>query len=96
MRISVISPNITHLAEVAQVLQAKGHVTSLYEGGKSRMREVAERELPDLMLVDGICCDVAELAQVEYVTNHYPSLAVILLCSTHTPEFLINSMRADL
>jgi pilus assembly protein CpaE len=58
------------------------------------MREVAEREQPDLMLVDGMCCDLAELAQVEYVTTHYPSLAVILLCSTHTPEFLINSMRA--
>ena len=58
------------------------------------MREIAEREQPDLMLVDGICCDTAELAQVEYVTTHHPSLAVILLCSTHTPEFLINSMRA--
>jgi pilus assembly protein CpaE len=94
MKISVISPSATHLEEVAQVLQAKGHITSLYEGGKTRMREVAEREQPDLMLVDGMCCDVAELAQVEYVTAHHPSLAVILLCSTHTPEFLINSMRA--
>ena len=94
MKISVISPSTTHLEEVAKVLQAKGHITALYEGGKSRMREIAEREQPDLMLVDGMCCDVAELAQVEYVTTHHPSLAVILLCSTHTPEFLINSMRA--
>jgi pilus assembly protein CpaE len=94
MKIAVISPSRSHLEEVADVLQANGHTTSLFEGGKSRMREIAEREMPDLMLVDGICCDVAELAQVEYVTTHYPSLAVILLCSTHTPEFLINSMRA--
>jgi pilus assembly protein CpaE len=94
MKISVISPSTGHLEDVAHVLQAKGHVTSLFEGGKSRMREIAEREQPDLMLVDGMCCDVAELAQVEYVTTHYPALAVILLCSTHTPEFLINSMRA--
>lgn len=94
MKIAVISPSRNHLDEVAAVLQANGHVTSLFEGGKSRMREIADREQPDLMLVDGICCDVAELSQVEYVTTHYPSLAVILLCSTHTPEFLINSMRA--
>jgi pilus assembly protein CpaE len=94
MKIAVISPSRNHLEEVAAVLQKNGHATSLFEGGKSRMREIAEREQPDLMLVDGICCDVAELAQVEYVTTHYPSLAVILLCSTHTPEFLINSMRA--
>jgi pilus assembly protein CpaE len=94
MKISVISPSTTHLEEVAQVLRAKGHITSLYEGGKSRMREIAEREQPDLMLVDGMCCDVAELAQVEYVTTHHPGVAVVLLCSTHSPEFLINSMRA--
>ena len=94
MKIAVISPSRSHLEEVGVLLDAKGHTTSLFEGGKSRMREIAEREQPDLMLVDGICCDVAELAQVEYVTTHYPSLAVILLCSTHTPEFLINSMRA--
>jgi pilus assembly protein CpaE len=94
MKIAVISPSRSHLEEVGILLEAKGHTASLFEGGKSRMREIAEREQPDLMLVDGICCDVAELAQVEYVTTHYPSLAVILLCSTHTPEFLINSMRA--
>jgi pilus assembly protein CpaE len=94
MKISVISPSPSHLQEVGRVLEAKGHSASLFEGGKSRMREIADREQPDLMLVDGMCCDTAELAQVEYVTTHYPSLAVILLCSTHTPEFLINSMRA--
>ena len=94
MKIAVISPNRTHLDEVGAALLARGHAALLYEGGKTRMREVAEREGPDLMLVDGMCCDVAELAQVEYVTGHYPSLAVILMCSTHSPEFLINSMRA--
>lgn len=94
MKIAVISPSRSHLEDVSGVLLAKGHVISAFEGGKSRMREVAEHEHPDLMLVDGICCDVAELAQVEYVTTHHPAVTVILLCSAHTPEFLINSMRA--
>lgn len=94
MKIAVISPNQSHLKDVSGVLLAKGHAVSMFEGGKNRMREVAEREQPDLMLVDGICCDIAELVQVEYVTTHHPTLAVILMCSTHTPEFLINSMRA--
>ena len=57
---------------MGRVLEANGHTTSLFEGGKSRMREIAEREQPDLMLVDGMCCDTAELAQVEYVTTHHP------------------------
>ncbi len=94
MKIAVISPSRSHLDEIGRVLQSHGHSTFLCEGGKSRMREIAEREEPALMLVDGMCCDTAELAQVEYVTTHHPSVAVILLCSTHTPEFLINSMRA--
>jgi pilus assembly protein CpaE len=94
MKIAVISPNRAHLDDVAGVLQAKGHSVLLFEGGKSRMRDVAERDEPQLMLVDGMCCDVGELAQVEYVTTHHPSVAVILMCSTHSPEFLINSMRA--
>ena len=58
------------------------------------MREAAEQEAPDLMLVEGICCDVGELTQVEYVTTHYPQIAVVLLCATTSPDFLIRAMRA--
>ena len=94
MKIAAISPSRAHLEEIGRVLEAGGHNVSLFEGGKSRMREIAERVQPDLVLVEGMCCDTAELAQVEYITTHHPSVAVVLLCSTHTPEFLINSMRA--
>jgi pilus assembly protein CpaE len=94
MKIAVISPNKNHLDSVGAVLAARSHTTMLYEGGKSRMREVAERDLPDLMIVDGMCCDPNELVLVEHVTGHYPQIAVVLLCSSQTPEFLINSMRA--
>lgn len=94
MKIAVISPSRSHLEEIGRVVEAAGHTASLHDGGKTRIREVAEQELPELMLVDGICCDTHELAHVEHVTTHHPAIAVILLCSNHTPEFLINSMRA--
>ena len=94
MKIAVISPNKSHLESVGAVLAARSHTTMLYEGGKTRMREVAERDLPDLMIVDGMCCDPNELVLVEHVTGHHPQIAVVLLCSSQTPEFLINSMRA--
>lgn len=93
MKIAVISPNKTHLQDIGRVLEAHAHSVMLFDGGKSRMRAIAEQEHPDLMLVDGICCDPNELVQVEYVTTHHPRIAVILLCSTQTPEFLINAMR---
>ncbi len=94
MKIAAISPNPGHLQEIGRVLQAHGHQVTLAEGGKSRMQAIAEREQPDLMLVDGMCCDPDEVLQIAAVTERHPALAVVLLCSTHTPDFLINSMRA--
>ena len=94
MKIALISPNKNHLQDMSKVLQAHSHAVTILDGGKSRMRAVAEQEQPDLMLVDGMCCDPHELAQVEYVSTHHPKIAVILLCATQSPEFLINSMRA--
>lgn len=94
MKIAIISPNRTHLADMGEALRARAHEVVLVEGGKTRMPAVAEKEAPDLMLVDGMCCDPGELAQVEWVTSHHPEVSVILICATQTPEFLINSMRA--
>ena len=94
MKIAVISPNKTHLQEMGRVLEANAHVAVLIDGGKSKMRVIAEQEQPDLMIVDGMCCDPHELVQIEYVTTHHPKIAVVLLCATQTPEFLINAMRA--
>lgn len=94
MKIAAISPNPAHLHEIKRLLDGSAHQVVAADGGKSRMRLIAEDERPDLMIVDGICCDVQELSHVEYVTTHFPDTAVVLLCSTHTPDFLINSMRA--
>ena len=94
MKIVVISPNKNHLQDMGRVLEAHSHIVILIDGGKSKMRVIAEQEQPDLMIVDGMCCDPHELVQVEYVTTHHPKIAVILLCATLTPEFLISAMRA--
>ena len=93
MKIALISPNPAHLEAMQHSLSGGAHTTLVVSGGKSRMREIAELERPDLMLVDGMCCDPAELAQVEYVTTHHPATAVVLLCASQTPEFLIHAMR---
>lgn len=94
MKIVIISPNKQHLQEMSRVLEDRSHTVLLVDGGKTRMRSVAEQDQPDLMLVDGMCCDPNELLLVEHVTTHHPKVAVILLCATQSPEFLINSMRA--
>lgn len=94
MKVALISPSKEHLHELGQVLHGFAHQTILVEGGKSKMREVVEADQPDILLVEGMCCDPVELGPVEYVTTHHPEVAVVLLCPSTTPEFLLNSMRA--
>ncbi|MDO9279770.1 MAG: AAA family ATPase [Polaromonas sp.] len=93
MKIAIISPDESHLQEMGRLLELNHHSVVLASGGKTKLRSMAEQDAPDLMLVDGLCCDLADLALVDYVTTHHPSTAVILLCPTQTPEFLIHSMR---
>jgi len=94
MKIVIVSPSRKHLLELGAQLQGGAHDIHCVEGGKSHLRALAEQEQPDLLLADGMCCDPAELTQVEYVTTHFPATAVVLMCSAQTPEFLIHSMRS--
>ena len=94
MKILVLSPSKKHLQDIGADLQASGHDVVCVEGGKTHLRAVTEREHPDLLLTDGMCCDVAELSHVEFITTHYPRTSVVLMCSSHSPDYLLNAMRA--
>ncbi|KIQ26120.1 histidine kinase [Variovorax paradoxus] len=94
MKIAIISPNPNHLQDMRKVLEARSHAVSLFEGGKSRMQWAVEKAAPELLLVDGMCCDPHELTLVEKLTLQHPGVAVVLLCAMQTPEFLIHAMRA--
>jgi pilus assembly protein CpaE len=94
MKIAVISPDKVHLNEIGKLLQAASHVAVLTEGGRNKLRQVAEQDEPELMLVDGSCCDADGLAHIEELTTHHPHIAVVLLCAGCSPDFLISAMRA--
>lgn len=93
MKIALISPNPQHLHDLQRGLEAQGHSVQSFEGGKSRMAPVAQESRPDLMLVDGMCCDPHELTLVEQVTSQHPEIVVLLMCAMQTPEFLLQAMR---
>jgi len=96
MKIAVISPSVKNLETIGNLLREHsptGSVTSV-EGGMSKLRVVADQQRPDLMIVEGMCCDLTELGPLEYVTTHYPQITVVMLCTNQTSEFLINAMRA--
>ena len=93
MKITVISDNENDLQEMCHLLELNNHKVVVASGEKTNISSLAEQDAPDLMLVDGICCELEDLALVDYVTTHHPATAVILLCSTQTPEFLIHAMQ---
>lgn len=96
MKIAVISPSAKSLETVGGYLRedAAGQPIVLVEGGMSKLRGIAEQQRPDLLIVEGMCREVEELGALEYVSLHFPQIMLVMLCSNHTPEFLINAMRA--
>lgn len=96
MKIAVISPNPQHLGEISQMLQAPDGRRTIVsvEGGMNRLRQVADQQQPDIVIVDGMCRDSGELGEIEYLGLHHPQAMAIMLCANQSPEFLINAMRA--
>jgi pilus assembly protein CpaE len=96
MKISLISPSAKSLQDMSSILEggSPGPMLICHEGGMSKLRNVAEQDRPDIIIVEGMYHDASELAPVEFVTMHHPQTMVIILCSQHTSDFLINAMRA--
>ncbi|HEY6095276.1 MAG TPA: AAA family ATPase [Gallionellaceae bacterium] len=95
MKITVISPSPQSLQEISAILEHANpsHLVTLHEGGISKLRTLSEQEHPDVIIVEGMCHDAGELAPIEAITTNHPQLTIIMLCSQHTSEFLINAMR---
>jgi pilus assembly protein CpaE len=95
MKIAVISPSLQSLEAMSTALEHgnPSRFIGRHEGGISKLRAIAEKEHPDVIIVEGLCRDPGELSPIESVTTSYPQMIIIILCSQQTPEFLINAMR---
>jgi pilus assembly protein CpaE len=95
MKILLISPSTKSLESMTLMLEQgnANRIINSFEGGVTRMRALAEQEQPDVIVLEGLCRDGGELAPVEFVTTKFPQIIVIMLCSQHTPEFLLSAMR---
>jgi pilus assembly protein CpaE len=96
LKIAVISPNSAHLEDIGRYLQTQDgtRAVALLEGGMTKVRVVADQQRPDLIILDSMCRDLEELPVLEYVSAQHPQTVVVMLCANHSPEFLINAMRA--
>lgn len=96
MKIAVISPNKKNLDDIARFLQTEGteHSIALFEGGMTRLQPVAAKHLPDVLIIDSMCMDTAELAELEKLGHDHPAMSFVMLCSNQAPDFLMHAMRA--
>ena len=95
MKIAVISKNKTRLGEIREILLGGNppQQVSLFEGGMEHLIPVADREHPNLIILDGICHGMDEQKALGQLNLQHPTLAIIMLCENLSSEFLINAMR---
>lgn len=69
------------------------HKILTINGGIQQAAAVAEQEHPDLLLLESSDAEASELQALGNVTARFPSLGVIMLCPTQSPERLLEVMR---
>ena len=95
MKISVISPNKQHMESILHILQEGTHPHSVlsFEGGKEQLDSVADRERPDLIILESAGDGRAAIATLESTGQRHPGMGFIMLCEQVSAENLIQAMR---
>lgn len=95
MRITIVTDNQSHAESIRKMLQADegAHSLSLAGDGMAGLSAVLSRGQTDLIILDGICCAVADLDALGKLTQRYPQVAFIMLCPEVPPALLIQAMH---
>jgi pilus assembly protein CpaE len=94
MKIAIIAPQKNLLNDIHQMLAAEHAGTVvLLEGGKELLGPVADRELPDLIVMESLGDGREAIAALESVSQRHPGMNFIMLCEQVSSENLIQAMR---
>ena len=95
MKILVISANKEHMENIRHIVQEGGrtHSVSLFEGGQEHVAALADKDLPDLIIVDSKDDGRELIGALESVNKRHPAMSFIILSEHLSPEFLIQAMR---
>ena len=94
MKIAIISRDEKVLAELGRLVGNRNPADDVDARSGPLEQLYSAQELPDVLMFDRPGNDGADLAAIERLSNQFPRLAVILLCPQHSPEFLLQAMRA--
>ncbi|MDR3409621.1 MAG: AAA family ATPase [Formivibrio sp.] len=95
MRIVAMSQNQPILDELRRylVVEKSPFEVTFSNGDISQVGIVVDQRHPDLLIFDTTSSIPTPLTELEHVTSRYPSMAVILLAQSNSPEFLTEAMR---
>lgn len=95
LKIAVISPNKARMEEIRQILQGGdfSRQVLLFKDGLDQLALVADKEHPDIVILDVISHGTEELVTLEQFGQHYPGSAMIILCENASSEFLVAAIR---
>jgi pilus assembly protein CpaE len=95
LKIAVISPNKARAEEIRQILQSGdfSRQVLLFKDGLEQLALVADKEHPDIIILDVASHGTEELITLEQFGQHYPGSAMIILCENASSEFLVAAIR---
>ena len=94
MKIAIISRDEKTLAELSRLVRGRNPDDNIDASSGPLEQLYAATQLPDVLIFDRPTNDGVDLASIERLSTQYPRLAFILLCPQHSPDFLLQAMRA--
>lgn len=96
MKIAAVSKDDKHLAEIARLLRERNpsDEVDVVSGALEKLAGIADFPSPDVLVLDQPSVEGGDLERLERLSHLHPRMAFILLCQQHSPEFLIQAMRA--
>lgn len=95
MKIAILSSKQSQMESIRKILldSSAARQVHLFNAGLDGLPEIVEHEHPDLVILNGVSTNAADLSMLERLLLAHPNMAVIELCDNTDPDFLINSMR---
>lgn len=95
MKIAILSSKQSQMESIRKVLldSSASRQVHLFNAGLDALPEIVEHQHPDLVILDGVSTNAADLSILERLLLVHPNMAVIELCDNPDSDFLINSMR---
>lgn len=99
MKILIASNNKDHIAALDHLMEhqkAQGAEVVSVVGELAEFTTELVRQVPQVVILDGICTAVAELHALEEVLHMQRDTAVLLVSPVQTSEFLLTAMRSGI